>query len=77
MSGKTNQNTSTEVVKIPKCPLYKICKSPSKRSRGWACTKDNETREQSCAVYVAFYRGRNVRSVLDLEQKDVIIQPLG
>jgi len=61
---------------MPRCPLFKICKSPSKRYRGWACTKDDETREKSCVIYVAFFHGASIERVLDLEQKDVIVKEL-
>lgn len=62
---------------MARCPLYKICKSSSKQKSGSVCTKgDDKTRRQSCAVYVAFYAGKDMSAVLDLEQKDVIVKPL-
>jgi hypothetical protein len=48
---------------MSKCPLYRLCKSPSK-SLKWACKGDDETRRKSCVVYVAFFNQGPIKDVI-------------
>lgn len=50
-------------LKFHRCPLFEMCKSPSKKKEGWACVQPMIERLQMCtsfyALAVAMNNGRS------------------